>query len=149
MSYRLRHFLLYLLIVSLPMQSIAGVARFECGMSHHPLIVDGAVHGELSMHGTMSRAAHEDEHEHEHTGVAEQGSSSDDADCEGTDAQARSACGTCADCYIGAFGPPPGVALTVLNEAAWGVQQIPSSSFIGHIPARIERPPRATSAIAS
>jgi hypothetical protein len=93
----------------------------------------------------VRRALHERNYLTTNSGPAHRISdrSADDEDCENTGNPAGSTCSTCASCCIGAFAPPPVFALTALNEAANGVQQFPSSSFIEHIPARIERPPRA------
>lgn len=139
MRNRLRLFILCLLIVSLPMQSIAGVARFECGMSHHPLEDSSVQVGDMPMPDMVHEPGHQEAHAHD--AAAMQDSSQPFEDCD-SDHQ-RSGCGTCAGCCIGASAPPPVVAVTAVEEAVSAVQQFSLSSFPGHIPARIERPPRA------
>ncbi len=129
------------LIVSLPMQSIAGVARLECGMSHHPATAGSVQQDEGPMPDMIADDAQASVHEHHE--MVSQDSSQSDEDCEGSSGHKKASCGTCAACSIGACAPPPVVAVTAVEEAVSGVRQIPLSSFTGHIPARIERPPRA------
>lgn len=135
----LRLFLLRLLIVSLPMQGIAGVARFECGMRHQPL-EDGSVRVD---HMALAGAAHDSAQEgsHAHDAAATQDASQSAETCD-SDHQ-RAGCGTCTGCCIGASAPPPVAVLTAVEEAVSSVRQFSLSSITGHIPARIERPPRA------
>lgn len=142
MRSRLRSFFLCLLIVSLPVQGIAGVARFACGMSHHASVVSGAEPGRTLAVAVADAGNHAGEHEH--VAPFAQSASSSDGDCESTstDAHERSSCGTCAGCSIGACAPPPVALLSAMEEPAKGLQQFSPSSFTGHIPARIERPPR-------
>lgn len=153
MRNRLRLFFLSLLIVSLPMQGIAGVTRLECGMSHHPagdgnvLADDMPVSG--TVHDTTHEASHETSHEtsheaasHEHDATAMLDAGQSDPDCD-SDHQ-RSACGSCPACGLGAAAPPPVLAGTAVEEAVSSLQQFSLSSFPGHIPSRIERPPRAS-----
>jgi len=55
---------------------------------------------------------------------------------------ARSGCGSCGACCLGAYAPPPLLDTNAVEEAARGALHLSSSSFSGHIPAPIERPPR-------
>ncbi|WP_156885591.1 hypothetical protein [Massilia niastensis] len=121
-------------------------------MAHHLLTVSGVVQTEPLMEEMMVPDAHgDDEHGHGqgHADVEAQNSISANEDCESNDTHARSGCGTCASCCIGAYAPPPVVALTAAEEVAISVQQFLPSSFIGHIPPRIERPPRTSDFIVS
>lgn len=139
MRNRLRLFFLCLLIVSLPMQSIAGVARFECGMSHHPLDESSVQADDMPMAEMMHEATHEESHEHDAADMQDVSQSDEDCDSD----HQRAGCGTCAGCCLGASAPPPVIAGTAVEEAVSGIQQLSLSYFPGHIPARIERPPRA------
>ena len=141
MRKRLRLFFLCLLIVSLPVQSIAGMIRVECSMSHHPLDVSGVQADDMLT--PMAVAMHEAEHatSHEHDAPVIQDASQSSEDCDS--GHQRSGCGTCAGCCIGACAPPPVVAVTAVEEAVSSVQRFTLSSLAGYIPARIERPPRA------
>lgn len=147
MRNRLKSFFLCLLIVSLPMQGIAGVARFGCGMTHQPADVDHQA--TLDQPAAQIAEAHGMDHGMEHDmshapgETAAQDTASPDDDCEETGEHGRSGCGNCTNCSIGAYAPPPVLTISAVEEAVIGRQQFISSSFIGHIPARIERPPRA------
>jgi hypothetical protein len=87
---------------------------------------------------------HDDGHVH-----SAQSSSSDEGCEESGNTHERSSCGTCAGCSIGAYAPPPVIAVTAIEEPANRLQQFSSSPFSGHIPARIERPPRTSTPIAA
>ncbi len=146
MRARLRSFFLCLLIVSLPLQGIAGVARFECGMAHHPLTAAGEPGG-MQMDTTAAVDSHDGEHGH--AAEPAQSVASPDQDCDDNGSHARSGCGTCASCSIGAYAPPPVMTVTAVEEAVSTALQFSSSSFTGHVPARIERPPRTAASIAA
>ena len=147
MRARLRSFFLCFLILSLPLQGIAGVAKFECGMAHHPLTADTGASEAMPMEGMAAAGAHESGHEH--ANAPEQTVSSPDEDCDDHGAHARAGCGTCANCSIGAYAPPPVMAVTAVEEAVSTALQFSSSSFTGHVPARIERPPRTAASSAA
>jgi hypothetical protein len=121
------------------MQSIAGVARFECGMSHHPQNEGNVQPDEKPMAEMMHQATHEESHEHDATAVQDVSQSDEECDSD----HQRTGCGTCAGCCIGASAPPPVVSRTAVEETVSGTRHLSHTSFPGHIPARIERPPRA------
>lgn len=139
MRHRLRLYVLCLLIVSLPVQGIAGVVRIACGMAHDaPAATDiqpaarvAATEAGIGLPGAG----------HQHPGAPGPGAGPDGA-CGDDGAGHRAGCGTCGGCSIGAYAPPPGLAATAVEEAANGIQPLPPSPFPGHIPSRIERPPR-------
>jgi hypothetical protein len=148
MRSRLRLFLLCLLIVSLPIQSIAGVARLACGMTHHQSTVDSREHGMTTPVMMIDGAMHDSGHEHSDS-MAQSPLPAEDCEASVTDTDARSSCGTCSGCSIGAYAPPPVIVLTAGEEPASQLRQFSSSPFTGHIPARIERPPRTSTPIAA
>jgi hypothetical protein len=141
-----RIFFLFLLVVSLPMRSMAGVATAECGMDHQAAIDSSTGHSAMLVHEMQGMEAHEAGHEDmpEHRQAVPQYEQSCDQ-CETMNGvHEATSCGTCAECCIGACAPPPIVVVTAFEEAVSNVQQFPLSSFTGHIRARIERPPRLT-----
>lgn len=148
MRSRLRSFLLCLLIVSLPIQSIAGVARLACGMIHHLSSVDSRVHGMTTPVMMTDGTMHDSGHEHSDS-MAQSALPGEDCEASVTDTDGRSSCGTCSGCSIGAYAPPPVMVLTAGEEPANQLRQSSSSPFTGHIPARIERPPRTSTPIAA
>ena len=139
MRHRLRLYVLYLLLFSLPVQGIAGVARIACGMAHDSPVVSNISQVDVSI--AVLVASNVPERGHYHAGaVAPTDSQSEDCDDAGS--RHRTSCGTCSGCSIGAYAPPPALAVTAANEAANGAEELSPSSFSGHIPSRIERPPR-------
>jgi hypothetical protein len=135
----LRSFFLCLLIVSLPMQSIAGVARVACGMMHHASVLQGGEPGPAA----MAAMADDDMHDVALADAGPTAQTSSDEDCaSGAGTHERSSCGTCASCSIGAYAPPPVIVFTAIEGPANGLQQFSPSPFSGPVPARIERPPR-------
>lgn len=122
------------------MKNVEGVARFDCGMSHSTSVVNAAQRAMIS--AELPIASDSREHSHNDAQVAEVKPPSAANDCEHHDGHICSGCGTCASCCIGAFAPAPAVHLVVAQEVVNDEQQFLLSSFTGHTPARIERPPR-------
>jgi len=132
----LRLCVLCLLALALPMQSIAGAARAGCGMAHP------AKPGTVRQ-ADPAPAAENDAHAHhaKSKALATRSGAPEDGECEDGD-HGRSGCGSCGACCLGAYAPPPLLNTNAIEEAAQGVLHLSSSSFSGHIPAPIERPPR-------
>jgi hypothetical protein len=107
---------------------------------HQPML-DKAVAQITEAHGMDHGMEHDMSYAPGET--ATQDTASPDDDCEEMGEHGRSGCGTCTSCNIGAYAPPPVLTISAVEEAVIGRQQFISSSFTGHIPARIERPPRA------
>jgi len=139
MRKRLRLFFWCLLVVSLPMQSIAAIAKFECGMSHQSGMASDIGENKALLQHMGNDAAHEPMVS---TGSTAMQSVDSDEDCGSSGEHKRVACAVCAGCSIGACAPPPCIALTAAEEVVQDIRQFSLSSFDGHIPARIERPPK-------
>lgn len=145
---RLRAFFLCLLFVILPIQSIAGITRYQCSLMHHSPPTGVTAQGEHSARIAMANVADADDCDDMRVASASGGLSSDD-NCEHTDPQKRSSCGTCSACCIGSYAPPP---FFLVSPAQVPEQLLPPpsiSSFAEQIPARLERPPRTTAAVLS
>lgn len=140
MRNKLRSFLLCLIIASLPVKSLAGIASYACGMMHSSSVRIDARQG-ITQKAAITSGTHE--HNHERAEVSARSTTSSDQDCEDMDGPACSGCGTCASCCIGAYAPPPAMRIVGVQDVAISNQQFSLSSFTGHTPARIERPPRA------
>jgi hypothetical protein len=140
MCNRLRRLLLCLLIASLPMQGIAAVARFECALAHQSSTVGKEPN--LKMLARLTAVFDTAEVVKHHTPGRTPDANPKQSDCENTDGPEPFRCGTCTTCCIAAYAPPPGTGLTTAHEGANGVPEPSLSSFSGHVPARIERPPR-------
>ena len=140
MCNRLHRILLYFFIVSLPVQGIAAVARFECGLAHHSSTHSKKSHLKVLVGlTTVSDATVVVQH---HTLERTPDASPPHGDCENTDRREPFRCGTCTTCSITAYAPPFVTSLTTAQEGADSVPELSFFSFTGHIPARIERPPR-------
>ena len=134
----LRLCVLCLLALALPMQSIAGVVLAGCGMAHP------AQPGTARQADPAPAVASNDAQAHlAKSKAAAQGSSAaDEGVCE-DGGHGRSGCGGCSACCLGAYAPPPLLNTNAVEEAAHGVLHLSATSFSGHIPAPIERPPRS------
>ncbi|MFC4932982.1 hypothetical protein [Massilia sp. GCM10023247] len=141
----LRLFFMCLLIASLPMRSMAGVVTAECDMDH-PVAPASVDHGAMSGHAMAEPGTHDAGHEAagEHAAPAAQAELACDECGAGGGVPGAPACGTCAECCVGACAPPPPMAVTAVEEVISSLQHFSLSSFTGHIPARIERPPSLT-----
>jgi hypothetical protein len=109
--------------------------------ANHQAMLDQTVAQITDAHGMDHGMAHDMSHTHGNTPAQDTVAAGDD--CEEIGDHGRSGCGTCTSCSIGAYAPPPVLTISAVEEAVIGRQQFISSSFTGHIPARIERPPRA------
>ena len=148
MRQRLRAFFLCLLFVILPIQSIAGITRYQCSLTHHSLQTGVTAQGEHSSRSAMASHAGADDCNDMMVASASGGPGSDDG-CEHMGTQKRSSCVTCSACCIGTYAPPPFV---IVPPAQVPEQLLPPpsiSSFAEQIPARLERPPRSTAALLS
>ena len=140
MRNQLRQLVLCLIIALLPMQGIAAGMRFECALAHQSAMLGNGQH--LSMLAQSVPAFGPAEDVKHHTLESMPDANATASDCENIDIHEPSRCGTCATCCISAYAPLRGTDLTTAQEGATSVPQPSVLSFIGHIPARIERPPR-------
>ncbi|MEX5747647.1 hypothetical protein [Massilia sp. X63] len=116
-------------------------------MAHQPFTVQADHASGMQMEATAAVEGLDGAHVHSAAPV--QRVASPDQDCDDDGSHAKSGCSTCASCSIGAYAPPPVMAVTAVEEAVSTALQFSSSSFTGHVPARIERPPRAAASIAA
>lgn len=143
MRHSLRTFLLCLLFVTLPIQSIAGVTRYQCGMAHHALAVDTARSLAHEEHGIGADLSGKKTHADAATAAAK--ATDPDGACANMGGHKSPSCGKCSGCCIGSYAPPPFIAITAAQEPAETLRSPSVSSFTGQFPARLERPPRASS----
>jgi len=132
--------MLWILIVSLPVQGIAAAITLPCTMAHtssssvspDATVVDDCDEHEMTMPMAQSKAA-----AHASTGTAHQ-----DTPCDNGSHQKHSSCRACSAGYVGASAPPP-FAVAAFPAEQFATDYVsPISSFTGWIPSRIERPPR-------
>lgn len=132
-----RVLMLWILIVSLPVQGIAATITSPCRMAHttsaspEATVMDDCDEHEMAMSMTQSTAQ-------AHASVA----ADHDMPCDSGAHQKHSSCRACSAGYIGASAPPP-FAVAGLPAEQFATDSVsPISSFTGWIPSRIERPPR-------
>jgi len=129
----IRLVVLWILIVSLPVQGIAASVRLPCAMSHAAAVSqvevrDGCAEAAMVMTTAPSHASHVATHQ--------------DMPCDQGAHQKHSTCRACSACWVGASAPPP------LEIAVHPVEHVandhitPTPSMTEWIPSRIERPPR-------
>ena len=114
-------YLLWILIMALPLQGGA-VAFMNCdagAASSHPAVHHGEAAQSAGMHG----------------GHCEQAG---DSAAGGTHAK----CSHCASCLVGAAAPPSMPSLPTPATFSTFAAAAVDATFIGHIPATLERPPR-------
>jgi hypothetical protein len=132
----LKILLIWMLAFALPAQALGSVIKLSCGPTHH-VAVPAAVSGH-TQHEMADHAAHH----HEFAASANHGEAAADPVDDST--QYKSAtCSACATCCAS--------AAVVRSDLSWmpGYRNsfifVPSPflSFIGHVPAGLERPPRS------
>lgn len=130
--------MLWMLIVSLPVQGIAGTITLPCTMvqsgaaSSAAAVEDECDDPEMSMPAAQFTAQES----------ANKAISHNDAPCGNCTHKQHSSCRACTSCGVGASAPPPFAAVESPQAHFANVYINPTSSFAGWIPSRIERPPR-------
>ena len=132
MRFLVRLVMLWILIVSLPVQGIAASVNLPCTMSHASAVGQAEVSDDCNEAGIMttapSHASSVDGHQ--------------DMPCGQGSHQEHSTCRACSACCVGASTPPP-FEMSVPPVEHFSNDHIsPTSSITGWIPSRIERPPR-------
>lgn len=141
MHQRFKAFFLCLLFVTLPVQSIAGVAMYRCGMTHQS---SGASLARHLDDGTSENAAYRERHTNS-SKIAVSSTVSAEEECGNMNGRKLSSCGTCAGCCLSSCAPPPFPLLNLVQQFAQVKRSEPIPSLAGPFPARLERPPRAFS----
>ena len=142
MNHSLRRFVLWLLIVALPLQGFAAVTRLCCdaaqmtsSTSVSALFVDASAmpshHGHDAGPGDMHHAESDAKHP------------KDKADSH--DHKANS-CNACAACFVGGIALPTHVVWSAPLTKDVGKFATPSALVTGFIPDSLERPPKHLSA---
>jgi hypothetical protein len=133
-----RILMLWMLIVSLPVQGIAGAITLPCTMAHGDAAESTAAQEDQCDDPDMSMQAEHSTAAKSAAGVTSQA----DAPCEKCTHKQHSSCRACTGCGVGASAPPPFAAAGSPQAHFANVYINPTSSFTGWIPSRIERPPR-------
>lgn len=132
-----RTLMLWILIVSLPLQGIAATIKFPCTMAHSSMASPGAESMDSCDDSDMMAMPQPKATERASSVFVHQ-----DVPCDQGEHQKHSSCRACAACCVGASAPPP-FAFASFPVAHFANDYVaPASSFAGWIPSRIERPPR-------
>jgi len=133
-----RILMLWILIVSLPVQGIAAAITSPCTMVHSSstspdvTVMDDCDEHEMTMPMAESKAK----------ANASADAAHQDTPCDNGSHQKHSSCRACSAGYVGASAPPP-FAVAAFPAEQFATDYVsPISSFTGWIPSRIERPPR-------
>jgi hypothetical protein len=136
----LRPIFLWMLILTLPVQGLAGALKSSCAMESnstgHFQAASERCHDGVAAMASASVHAHEALSLGANTQCHPQ-------HCGGDENQKHSSCSACSSCCIGACAPPsfgPVVPTIALFNHLYFLTSYP---FTGFIPARLERPPRA------
>jgi len=133
-----RILMLWMLIVSLPIQGIAGAITLPCTMVHtEAASATAAVEDECDDPEMSMPAAHSGAQD-----SAKEASSHGSPPCEKCTHNQHSSCRACANCGLGASAPPSFAGSRAPRADFANAYINPTSSFTGWIPSRIERPPR-------
>lgn len=140
-------FLIWLLIAALPIQCLAAVVKASCGPRHHsfsPVVMNVAEHHHDN--GAAPYRHHSVDTEAVPDASAVSDAASEDASSMETPTHKISYCSACAACCFGAVAPPSSPAWTPAFSSKESAVIPPKVSFVGYIPAGLERPPRHLSA---
>jgi len=145
-----KQLLLWFLIAALPVQGVAAIVKANCGPRHHAVSVSASAAADVShRHAHHTHHGHAASHLHhavEANGnevMVEDGLSSHSPDAPGHYA---SYCAACAACCTGAVAPPVSISAVSVPERVEATVPPPVISYLGFIPAGLERPPKSFSA---
>lgn len=131
--------MLWLLVLALPVQGYAAVSQLSCGPVMHQTVVE-VIH-DAPMHHA---GAHE--HHMQNLPADMDMAAAHDADAapdQMHDQQANSTCSACAACCISIAMLPVLPDWSVIPIGATPVVSSPASLFLGHIADGIKRPPKS------
>jgi hypothetical protein len=150
MSRFLKYFLLWLLMAALPVQGMAAIIKANCGTRHHTSFSVGMAAPEKAM---------AQEHVHgAHFSDAQAEAASEWAETKAAEAKnsltnsgelpnhSASYCSACAACCTGAVAPPVSISAVPVADSVGGAVVYLPDSYLGFIPAGLERPPKSFSA---
>lgn len=143
MRQRLRTFFLYFLVFTLPIQSIGAVTLRQCAMTQYSLSTGMAAQDAHGEHHDMAAIMQEAEGSAIRIASSDAGTGSDE-DCEHMGSPKHSSCGSCSTCCAGSFAPPPFMFLSLTQMPALMLSPQSPSTFVGQVPAPLERPPRTS-----
>jgi len=129
-----RLIILWILIVSLPLQGSAASVKLPCTMAHGSITSQNAdVMDDCDEPATMIARASQ----HASNAVAHQG-----MPCDQGSHQEHPSCRACSACCVGASAPPPfEVPAPAMEHFEYAYISLPPS-ITGWIPSRLDRPPR-------
>lgn len=141
MRHWFRTLFLCLLLMTLPIQSVAGVARYQCAMAHGGSVDDSPLQDPNP--GPAMQTSPAIAHGNGGAWLADDNLASDD-ECSGMRGHKGANCGTCPGCCIGSYAPPPVFTLIAGQDTTETAAPESTPSFTGHVPPRLERPPRSS-----
>ena len=129
--------LLWLLTLAIPIQAYAAAAMFDCGATHHQKTL------RLMSDAAPDATAHVQVHAGNHHHAAAHAANPDlDSHDTTSTKHGKSSCSACAACCVGVAVIPSGLSWTSPYGTSQSPVAAPAVSFSGHIPTRLERPPR-------
>lgn len=142
MSRFLKTFMLWLLVLALPVQGLAATIKASCSESHrqHVLLLEPA---KPPSH-LQEQQAHHGHHAHDTHAVppVHHDAADKKSDSAGSDT-VHASCSACATCCTGALAPPALLDSMPADTQLSGLAMGATVSFSGFIPPSPERPPRS------
>jgi hypothetical protein len=136
MNRTIRIFLLWLLVLALPVQGFAAAVRLSCGTTHHHGFSALAVHHAHSHSSVFGD--HQPHFKHEHSALASSGSDPSSSSHQ----VSASTCSDCAACCAGAVILPAVLNWAPMHASSIALVMSPSPPYSGYFPERLKRPPK-------
>jgi uncharacterized protein involved in copper resistance len=138
--------MIWMLALALPAQALGSVIKLSCGPTHHAntsmnASMDASIKIAAPQHANHGMEHHAAYH-HDVAGDAVQGDASNDS----SDAPVKfesATCSACATCCAGAAGVHAHLNWAPSHRNSFVPVTPPATSFTGHVPAGLERPPRS------
>ena len=138
---RLRIFAAVLVLMTLPMQSMAAASMLICNGDDHAAWLKTIVNGQGHTHDgeDASPQSHEHATNDHHSGTADPAG----ADTDAVKHHPASSCSSCSVCCCAASLPSPGQSMLAAIDSSSAAVSAIAQPVSGYVPDRLDRPPRS------
>jgi hypothetical protein len=141
---RLKIFAAVLVLMTLPMQSMAAASMLICNGADHAAWLTTIVNGKGHTHAGEDASPQSHQHathgaNDHHSGTADPAS----ADRDGVKHHPASSCSSCSVCCCAASLPSPGQSMVAAIDSSSAAVSAIAQPVSGYVPDRLDRPPRS------
>lgn len=145
MSKRIRAFAAVVVLLALPMQSMAAASMLVCNGDDHATWLTTIANGGGDAHAGKGSSSHSHQHA-AHAANDHHSGTVDRADFSAGEEKHHpaSSCSSCSDCCCAASLPSPGQSMIDTIATSGAAVSTIAHPVSGYVPDRLDRPPRST-----